>query len=90
MASVYRLKRANQIDDVCSTEQPALNSKLCHVCNECAALIESFSVQRHCETKHCSLREAYPQMSEVRAHKIKEMGVQYDDLPNFVESQIDR
>lgn len=54
------------------------------------ALIESVNVQPHCETKHRSLREVYPQMSEVRAHKITEMGVQHDDLPNFVESQIDR
>lgn len=69
------------IVDVCSTEKPALNSKLCHVCNECVALIERVSVQHHCETKH---QEAYPQMSEVGAHKITEMGVQYDDLPNFL------
>lgn len=73
------------IVDVCGTK--TANSKLCHVCNECVALTERVNVQRHCETKH---QEAYPQISEVRAHKITEMGVQYDDQPNFVESQIDR
>ena len=43
------------------------------ICSETVALIKSGIVKGHNETKHRSLEEVNPQMSEVRASKITEL-----------------